>query len=220
METKGRLSPLRCIFRRVFLAMNKKEERYERILVEASRLFTEKGYEQTTVSDIVKACDMARGTFYLYFESLEQVLTALFSNVMNLLWQEVERNIEGNMMGEKVLRNIITSVFHMLVERKELLSVFHCGGGQSFNAFKYRTIREHLGVSVATLIAESQTEENDDMRPCSPELVAMMIATLIDQMAYITVVLEQGIYEQDFVVAELVDFVMYGVCKPPLPGNA
>jgi AcrR family transcriptional regulator len=197
--------------------MNKKEERYERILVEASRLFAEKGYEQTTVSDIVKACDMARGTFYLYFESLEQVLTALFSNVMNLLWQEVERNMKGNMMGEAVLRNIITSVFHLLVERKELLSVFHCGGGQRFNEFKYRTIREHLGVSVATLISESQTEENDDMRPCSPELVAMMIATLIDQMAYITVVLEQGIYDQNFVVAELVDFIMFGVCKPQAP---
>ncbi|MGZ4032592.1 MAG: TetR/AcrR family transcriptional regulator [Tumebacillaceae bacterium] len=195
--------------------MNKKEERYDRILVEASRLFAEKGYEQTTVSDIVKACDMARGTFYLYFESLEQVLTALFSNVMNLMWQEVERNLEGNMMGEAVLRNIITSVFHLLVERKELLSVFHCGGGQRFNEFKYRTIREHLGVYVANLISESQTEEHDDMRPCSPELVAMMIATLIDQMAYITVVLEQGMYDQEFVVAELVDFIMFGVCKPP-----
>lgn len=196
--------------------MSKKEERYERILVEASRLFTEKGYEQTTVSDIVKACDMARGTFYLYFESLEQVLTALFSNVMNVLWQEVERNMEGNMIGEKVLRNIITSVFHLLVERKELLSVFHCGGGRSFNAFKYRTIRDYLGGAMAQLIADSQSEEKDDMRPCSPDLVSMMIATLIDQMAFITVELEKGVYEQAFVVSELVDFVMYGVCKTPL----
>lgn len=200
--------------RSVFIGMSKKEERYERILEAAAYLFMEKGYEQTTVSDIVKACDMARGTFYLYFESLEQVLTALFSNVMNVLWEEVERNAKDDRIEGDVLRNIITSVFHLLVQRKDLLSVFHCGGGQRFNEFKYGTIREHIGERVAMLIERGQTEEPTEMRPCSPELVAMMIATLIDQMAYITQVLEKDTYEQEFVIAELVDFILYGVSKP------
>lgn len=192
--------------------MNKKEERYERILEEASRLFAEKGYEQTTVSDIVKACNMARGTFYLYFDSLEQVLSALFANVMQLLWQQIEHSIVGSVTGEGALRNIVQSVFQLLVERKELLSVFHCGGGKTFNEFKYRTIREQLGLCVAGMIAESQAIECTDIRPCSPELVAMMITTLIDQMAYITQVLEKDMYEAEFVITELVHFILYGVC--------
>lgn len=184
----------------------KKEERYERILTEAARLFAEKGYEQTTISDIVKACDMARGTFYLYFESLEGVLTALFSDVMSVVWAEVERIIQQNQ--ETDLKEIIRAIFRLVTERRELLTVFHCGGGQAFNEFKYRSIRDNLGLSVARLIRQGQ--ESGTIRSCSPELVAMMITSLIDQMAYYTVVLEEDAQTKEKVVDELVGFIMYG----------
>ncbi|KEO82631.1 TetR/AcrR family transcriptional regulator [Tumebacillus flagellatus] len=193
----------------------KREERYERILAEATHLFAVKGYEQTTVSDIVKACEMARGTFYLYFENLEQVLSAVFSRVMNLLWEQVEQILgKGEPLGPGAMKNIVRAIFHLLAQQKELLSVFRCGGGQVFNKFKYETIRDHLGVGVANLIRESQ-QHDGGFRPCTPELVSMMITTLIDQMAYYTFALEQDGYPQEIVMQELVNFIEYGICGTP-----
>ncbi len=189
----------------------RKEARQERILTEAARLFVEKGYEQTTVSDIVKACEMARGTFYLYFDSLESVLTELFRKTTDLLWEEVER-IRGNSLVEDgVLKTIITSIFHSLAEKKELLQVYRSGGGREFQMFKYRVFCEILGTRVVDLIQQGQNVQ--ELRSCSPELVSQMIISLIDQMAYYTLVLEEGAHDRERVIEELCDFILHGIAK-------
>ncbi|MFD2168449.1 TetR/AcrR family transcriptional regulator [Tumebacillus lipolyticus] len=189
----------------------KKEARQERILTEAARLFVEKGYEQTTVSDIVKACEMARGTFYLYFDSLESVLTELFRKTTDLLWEEVER-IRGNSLVEDgVLKTIITSIFHSLAEKKELLQVYRSGGGREFQMFKYRVFCEILGTRVVDLIQQGQNVQ--ELRSCSPELVSQMIISLIDQMAYYALVLEEGAHDRERVIEELCDFILHGIAK-------
>lgn len=191
--------------------VQKKEARQERILAEAARLFAEKGYEQTTVSDIVKACEMARGTFYLYFDSLESVLTELFRNTTDLLWEEVERISGNSLVGDDVLRTIIRSIFNALADKKELLQVYRSGGGHEFQLFKYRSFCDILGTRVVDLLKQGQ--EACELRTCSPLLVSQMIISLVDQMAYYTLVLEAGEHDREQVVEELCDFILYGISK-------
>ena len=53
------------------------EERKKEILDAAEKLFAERGYEAATVNDILDAVKIAKGTFYYYFKSKEDVLDAL-----------------------------------------------------------------------------------------------------------------------------------------------
>ena len=53
------------------------EERRQDILDAAVKVFGEKGITRTTVSDIVGAAGVAKGTFYLYLNSKEELLGAL-----------------------------------------------------------------------------------------------------------------------------------------------
>ena len=46
----------------------------EQIMKAAEALFTEKGYEQTTIDDISKASQYSRRTLYAYYESKEDIL--------------------------------------------------------------------------------------------------------------------------------------------------
>src|SRR5690242_11989842 len=52
----------------------KRTETRERIFGVAMRLFADKGYQATTVDEITEAADVAKGTFFNYFQTKEAVL--------------------------------------------------------------------------------------------------------------------------------------------------
>ena len=56
--------------------------RKKEILDAAVRLFEEKGYDDTAVSDIVKKVGVAQGTFYYHFRSKEEVLDAFLDDII------------------------------------------------------------------------------------------------------------------------------------------
>ncbi len=60
-----------------------------RIIHAAIDIFSEKGIDQTKVSDIVKKAGIAQGTFYLYFPSKLAVMPSI-AEVM------VEKNFSGS----------------------------------------------------------------------------------------------------------------------------
>lgn len=53
------------------------DERRTELITTAQQLFFSKGYERTSVNDIVKEVGVAKGTFYHYFDSKTAVLQAL-----------------------------------------------------------------------------------------------------------------------------------------------
>ena len=57
--------------------MKKGERRKQDLLNIAYRMFIEKGYENTSVDDIITEAGIAKGTYYYYFESKEATLEAV-----------------------------------------------------------------------------------------------------------------------------------------------
>lgn len=53
------------------------EDRRRELLDAATKLFVRKGISETTVADITEAAHVAKGTFYLYFDSREHLQAAL-----------------------------------------------------------------------------------------------------------------------------------------------
>ncbi|GGG59783.1 TetR/AcrR family transcriptional regulator [Paenibacillus radicis (ex Gao et al. 2016)] len=59
------------------------EERKSEILDVAEELFFTKGYARTTVNDILQAIGIAKGTFYYYFKSKEEVMDAVVTRYID-----------------------------------------------------------------------------------------------------------------------------------------
>jgi len=71
------------------------EVRKREILLVARELFVKKGYDQTSVNDILKIVDIAKGTFYYYFSSKEEVLAAIILDIVD----------EGARRAERILKD-------------------------------------------------------------------------------------------------------------------
>ena len=59
-----------------------RNDKRERILQAAVKVFARKGYFAAKVSEIAKKADVADGTIYLYFKNKEDILVNLFDGVM------------------------------------------------------------------------------------------------------------------------------------------
>ena len=89
------------------------EERRKELMDIAERLFSERGYEQTTVSDIVKAAKVAQGTFYYYFRTKDDMLDAIIHRYMD----ELEELMAGIIEEEKM--NAVQKFFALFKHGKE-----------------------------------------------------------------------------------------------------
>lgn len=81
------------------------DERRNEIIDIAMKLFTVKGYGKTSVNDILKEVGIAKGTFYYYFASKEEVLDAIILKTTDVIAKRVEAVIENQEMScdEKLL---------------------------------------------------------------------------------------------------------------------
>ena len=72
--------------RRLGLRERKKRETAERIYRTALNLFSERGYDATTVEEIAQAAEVAKGTFFNYFPTKDAVLSHAGQRQMQLVY--------------------------------------------------------------------------------------------------------------------------------------
>ena len=67
-----------------------------RIMTAAERLFSEKGYAQTTIDDISKASEYSRRTIYAYYDSKEDILHHIIEKGLRSLKADIESAVKDN----------------------------------------------------------------------------------------------------------------------------
>lgn len=65
----------------------------EKLLYAGLKLFTEAGYQKTSVLEIVEMARVSKTTFYQYFKSKEDIMVALFEQLGNEMTEEVKHAI-------------------------------------------------------------------------------------------------------------------------------
>lgn len=72
------------------------DDRRNEILNTAEKLFYVKGYDRCTVNDILTAIGIAKGTFYHYFKSKEEVLDSIVSRYEEIIVSRVNKILATN----------------------------------------------------------------------------------------------------------------------------
>jgi len=69
-------------------------ERKNQLLDAAQEIFLTKGYKQTSVESIIKKVGVAKGTFYYYFKSKEDLLDKLVKRMADKIQIEIKKIVE------------------------------------------------------------------------------------------------------------------------------
>ena len=81
-------------------------ETREKLFRAALKLFSEKGFAETTVEDITNAADVGKGTFFNYFPSKEHILIAFGEMQLGKLQQAVDNLRESHESMPAFLRSL------------------------------------------------------------------------------------------------------------------
>jgi AcrR family transcriptional regulator len=84
------------------------EERRRQLLDIAQRLFLKQGYEETSVSEIVRAAGLSQGAFYYYFKSKMEILIAL---VDRILGDELQKTLDE--LVEREDMDVIEKIYEL-----------------------------------------------------------------------------------------------------------
>ncbi|TBH20192.1 TetR/AcrR family transcriptional regulator [Thermus thermamylovorans] len=98
-----------------------KKRRRDRIFQAAMALFRERGFQETTASDIARAAHISRGTFFNYFPYKEAVLLDYGSLLLSRLREEVRRRLAQGVDPLEALRLLFRELAQFTKAEKDLL---------------------------------------------------------------------------------------------------
>lgn len=133
------------------------EERRRELIDTAERLFMEKGYEHTAISDIVKELNIAQGTVYYYFRSKEEILQAVVGKSITVLEQNVIQIIQDDGIDEATRLNAaINGILEFVSQRSDFIDFLH----QDINAVMHAKLEKATVERIVPILSELVAKGN------------------------------------------------------------
>lgn len=179
-----------------------KERKRNEILTHALKCFAEKGYQATTIDDIVARSSLSKGSIYTYFKSKEDILIGIMKT----------RNF-GNIQEEfaKHTRAIdkIASIFDFykrLFSEKRVLEISKVNTEFSLHATRNPVLQEKIikGAGNHDQIIFNLLEEGIQEKDINPEIdplhISRLLWSILDGIA-----LHCFSYEEDYPFEQVMD---------------
>ena len=151
--------------------------RREQILTAARRVFREKGYGNTTVSDIVKEAGMAKGTLYLYYSSKKDVVVGLGQMLLGNVSRRMREAYAPGLLFEDKVRNVIHVAFEVGKQNADLCKLVHFGAESATRELEEIAANHPLHVEMLRMFREAA--DAGEMRGVDPEMVVRLVKCMI-----------------------------------------
>jgi AcrR family transcriptional regulator len=190
-----------------------REERREQVLRSAMEVFAHKGYHATSVGDIIKRARIARGTFYLYFETKRQIFEAILDLALQGLVSRLHR-IELSPQSPPPLEQLranVGRVIAFLLSERELTQILlrHAEGLDADFDRRLSEFYETIMNLIEGVLRAGQLMLL--VRPCDRRIVgACILGSIKEVMARLTSDASQA-PPLHVVVDEVVNFGLRGI---------
>ena len=177
---------------------NPKQEKRNRIIEAAVKVFAQKGFYLAKVSDVARAADVADGTIYLYFKNKDDLLISLFEQKMELILQRFRERLQNIVDPVEKLHNLIDLYFELIEEDKDLADVFQVELRQSTKFLKNYHNQKFLDfLSLIASIIQEGMENGYFRADLNLDVVKIMIFGTLDEVARQWILGADSIYSLD-----------------------
>ena len=181
-----------------------------RIMTAAERLFSEKGYAQTTIDDISKASEYSRRTIYTYYDSKEDILYHIIEKGLQSLKTDIESAVNENAGFADAYRAVCGAMRRYRREYPHSLdSLKRSGAGEIGQAAASDTVKNilRLGTEInetlEALIIRGQ-RSGEVRKDLAPMLTVYVLSASLDSLLDLNetkgkfICAQSGVTEEEF----------------------
>ncbi|PWI41845.1 TetR/AcrR family transcriptional regulator [Streptomyces sp. ICBB 8177] len=184
-----------------------------RLLAEATRLFAERGFDRTSVQEIVEAAGVTKGALYHYFGSKDDLLHEVYARVLRLQTERLERIAAGGGSVAQRLRAAAADVVVTSIENLDDTKIFFRSMHQ-LSPEKQKAVRadrRRYHERFRALVEEGQREGvfRAELRP---DLVVDYFFGSVHHLG--TWYREDGPLDAEQVASDFADMLLYSVRRP------
>lgn len=161
------------------------DERFNEVLDTAPQLFFEKGYQNVSVNHIIEKVGVAKGTFYHYFKTKDDLLDRLVERFTKKVQGEIKKLVERTDLGAvEKLMGVFALGREIKAENVELMKLFLKALYNEDNlVMRHKMIRSRIKTTIPEFarIIEQGNEEGSfhvEDPPEMAELIYLLAANL------------------------------------------
>ena len=186
----------------------------ERILRAAIKIFSQKGFFSSKVSEIARSAGVADGTIYLYFKNKDDLLISLFEEKMAEVVADVREQVAAGDGALPRLRIFIENHMNLLVREAGLIEVLQVELRQSNKFMKeYVPVKFLEYLEVISEILELGKREGTFRQELNVTVARRAVFGALDEIALAYVLSRKRKYNPADAAAEIYRIFAEGLCR-------
>ena len=162
----------------------KNENKHQKILKAAIKVFAEKGFYNSRVAEIAKEADVADGTIYLYFKNKDDILISLFEEEFGQIVENTRKELGKEKDPLQKIRRFAIMHLSIVFKQQQLGEVLGVEVRQSSKFMKEyinKPFIEYLNL-IRSIVIEGQ-ERGLIRKDLTPGIMKRALFGALDEMA-------------------------------------
>ncbi len=191
--------------------------RTREILAAAKRLLEQEGIDALTMDEIAQAAGVAKGTLYLYFQSKDELIQALLSQVAEAIIGDLEVILAKTDIPQDKLRQVVVLLLNYAEQESALFPLylrelvrFKAGRGGGLTSLQ--ELEEHIVALITQIFADGITQRQ--FIPADPRLLAFLLKGILRAVGYYAMTQDKPNLNQEALPVVLI-LLFSGIVLPP-----
>ncbi|MFW6147081.1 MAG: TetR/AcrR family transcriptional regulator [Thermodesulfobacteriota bacterium] len=192
----------------------KSDEKHQKIIAAAVKIFAQKGFFKARVSEIAKEAGIADGTVYIYFKHKDDILISLFEEKMQEVLNNMKKQIDLETDPLKKIEKFALVHLNLIEDHKEIAEIIQVELRQSSKFMKnYHNTKFFEYLNLISSIIQEGKDKGVIREDIIPGIAKRAFFGALDEMSRFWVLSKKPKYDIQTASNQIANFFIHGIRK-------